>query len=328
MLKIIDPDNIKLNNKMFSIHVTNVCNLHCGGCDQFCGYFNKEKHFFISIQELKDAIECFKAYRANHWTREDFPEDEKLFLLYGGEPTLHPKFDEIKSILLEHKDIPFVIYTNGRSFPLAEIDISVSSKDVSRQVYLCDKLPKTGYPEFLQIFQRFHTHDKNIAYRIDYKTSQSCGDFVPTMVAPVDIEENPLSKKDYWLRAKSQCYKWNMCENSIYNGKAYVCNVAATMDHMFYQGQHGWEVKAGENPFEKNTQQIAQQMENFCYRCGYNCKGGLKGFDETMETTQYIQKGSMITQTNLAAIDKNSVQFVQLDIITPPEKKVPKEVFR
>ena len=131
-----------------------------------------------------------------------------------------------------------------------------------------------------------------------------------------------------WQRAQKICYKWNQCENSIYNNKAYGCNVAASMDHMFYGGSHGWEIKEGQNPFDKTEKELDDQMENFCYRCGYNCLGGMKEFENKTNKTQYTHKGSMITGTNYDEIDKKTNNYNKLDLVQLVENKIPKEVFR
>lgn len=319
---------------MFGIHITNVCNLHCGGCDQLCGYFDKVKHFFIRLEELKDNISCFEAYRNENWSRPDFAEDEKIVLLYGGEPTLHPLFDEIIDLLYSYPHIPFCIYTNGRTFAkdhFGHIDISLTRDEISYEVYKTKTLPKSGYSQFSRLFSRFHAHDKNIAYRIDYKTSESRGEFAPVLCAPVDINRqsvNDIVKANMWEQAKKYCYKWTKCENSIYNNKAYGCNVAASMDHMFFKGDHGIEVKAGVNPFNITVDQLSNQMSQFCYRCGYNCNGGLAGFKSDVERIQNIHKGSLITKTNFACMDKQSPSYHQLTIIEAVDDKVTPEVFR
>lgn len=327
--RIKNEVSLKLNNKMFSIHVTNVCNLHCGGCDQFCGYFDKDKLFFIEVSELEKNIVSFLEYKKDNWSRSDFPEDDKVVLLYGGEPTLHPKFEEILKVLYKYEDIPFCIYTNGRTFVehFSNIDLETSCKNICYEVYKTKTLPKNGYSKFNQVFKRFHAHDKNVAYRIDYKTHDVKDVFSPTLCAPVDLERKKISKLDYWKRASKDCYKWNCCESSIYRNKAYVCNVAASMDNMFYNGEHGWDVEDGKNPFLKTEEDINKQMENFCYRCGYNCLGGLEGFTESTEKTQFINKGSLSTATN-KNVGQKSPQVYQLEIIKPVEKRIPPEVFR
>lgn len=330
MLKIESQTVNHLNNKMFSVHVTNVCNLACGGCDQFCGYFNKEKHFFITLSELRNNIKSFQQYRKDNWSKPDFPPSEKVFLLYGGEPTLHPEFDELLEVLYEYEDIPFVIYTNGRTFvkQLYHLDLTTSCRDISKQVYTSD-LPRSCYPKHKEIFRRFHTCHRNVAYRIDYKTKEVRGEFAATLCSPCDMEGNPNPDRlEYWKRAKNICYKWTQCENSIYRNKAYCCNVAASMDHMFHNGEHGWDITEGENPFAKSEKDVNDQMSHFCYRCGYNCLGGLEGFKETMDRTQYIHHGSLITKTNQHQIDRNSPNAHRLESVNKPQHCVPPEVYR
>ena len=335
MLGLHLPADIKkLNSKMFGIHITNICNLHCGGCDQLCGYFDKNKHFFISLDELKDNIECFYAYKDENWSKPDFPEEEKVVLLYGGEPTLHPEYDQIIEVLHTHHAIPFCIYTNGRKFVkehLMHIDLELSRDEISYEVYKTKTLPKTGYERFSYLFRRYHAHDRNIAYRIDYKLDTARGEFAPVLCAPIDINRQTLDgsvKLQMWEQAQKYCYKWTKCENSIYNNKAYGCNVAASMDMMFNNGANGIAVKKGQNPFNIASDQLATQMCQFCYRCGYNCNGGLQGFKSDTEKVQHIHKGSLITKTNYVEMDSTSPQFPRLQIIEPVDKKVPSELLR
>jgi organic radical activating enzyme len=321
-----DKESLKINSKMFSIHVTNVCNLSCGGCDQFCGYFPKNKNWFIGISDLVDSVNCFISYAKENWQRSDFPEEDKLCLLYGGEPTLHPEFEKIIEILQnDYSDYPFCVYTNGRTFSnkFKDIDLTVQTcREVSRQIYNLENLHKKGYPKFQKIFKRFHTHDKNIAYRIDYKTKDFRTLFAPTLCAPYDIENNKkLSKQDYVNRAKKYCYQWIECECAIYNNKAYACHVAAAMDYMFFDGVNGWNINKNQNPFDKSKEEIDSQLSNFCYRCGYNHENNLIGFENKMQINQYTHQKTLATKTN-------KITGYEFKIINNPEKIVPIEVFR
>jgi organic radical activating enzyme len=316
---ITDSETRHLNNKMFCIHFTNVCNLSCGGCDHFCGHF--KNIWFISQEEFDRNIASARRYIEENWGRDDFPEEDKVVNIFGGEPTLHPQFDRMLETMYRHDDIPFVVCTNGRSFSelLSHVDLEVSSRDISRQVYM-STLPKSGYGKFQELFRRFHSHDKNVAYRIDYKTPEVRDKFCAVLVAPCDVERdyNPDGRQ-YWKRAKHICYKWKSCENCIYRDKVYVCNVAGPMDELFYGGKYGWTVEKGRNPFSRSPKEIEDQMKHFCYRCGYCFDGGMKGFDEVMETTQYIHKKMMATVTNCNE---------KMELVDVPTQRVPPEVFR
>jgi organic radical activating enzyme len=306
MLKLFSKERNHINNKFFSINVTNVCNLSCGGCNQLCGLYPKEKNWFIKLEQLELAISCLRDYIKKNWNRKEYPNKNKFCGIYGGEPTIHPEFDKIIKILNKNEDIPFCIYTNGRTFKhhMEFIDLSFEyGKEIMAQTMNLN-LPKTSKYEVLH---QFHTHEKNIAYRIDFKTKENTRKFVPSLCAPCDVQSESMTKSEYVYQAQKVCYQWNNCEHVIYNGKAYVCHLAAAMDHMFYDGQNGWDIKINSSPFDKTKKQINDQLLNFCYRCGYNLHKGMKGFEESTNSNQYTLDDTLVTITNYTKdINKSS----------------------
>jgi organic radical activating enzyme len=290
-------ESLKLNNKFFSINITNVCNLSCGGCNQLCGLYPKEKNWFLTMEELEASILAFKHYISENWSRKDYPEQSKFCGLYGGEPTLHPEFKKILEILYSNYDLPFCIYTNGRTFQkeMGMVDLGLSTgMEISEQTM---KLRMTRASDF-KVLHQFHTHERNVAYRIDFKTKDIDRKFVPCLCAPCDWDRSKMTKMDYVKQAKNVCYQWNNCENSVYKGKAYACHMAASMDHMYNNGENGWQLEKGKNPFNKTKEEIDQQLSNFCYRCGYNLRKGMKGFEESTGTAQYAQNKTLVSKTN------------------------------
>ena len=247
-----DPDWLHIRKKATHILVTNVCNLSCGACDQLCGQYPKEKMWFISMEELKEAIATVKLIAKRYWNKSWFPETSKKISIFGGEPTLHPKWNEMVEIFLQDSEYPYVILTNGRTFP-----------DKS-------KLPKNGYSKFpyLLNLHNINAHDRNLFYRVDYKNEHTHREFSPTMVAPIDIIKNP-DKNYYFEKAKRHCAALMDHETLIYKGKAYFCFNAGALDDMFYDRKYGWEIKSTEDPFEKTNKEIREQASHFCYRCGW-----------------------------------------------------------
>lgn len=291
---------LHLNNKFYSINVTNACNLTCGGCNQLCGLFPKEKIWFISLNQLEKSILGFIEYKKQNWGRSDYKEENKFCGLYGGEPTIHPQFDKIIEILYSYEDMPFCIYTNGRTFKneMNLVDLTLpTSREISAQTMSIKMKRESKF----EVLHQFHTHEKNVAYRIDFKDKDFRSKFAPSLCAPCDWQDQNKSRKEYVEQAKKVCYQWKNCEHSIYNGKAYACHLAAAMDHMFYESKYGWELKQGENPFDKTEKQINQQLENFCYRCGYNLDKGLVGFENKFKMNQYANKKTLTTKTNSIA---------------------------
>lgn len=216
-------DSDHLYSKQINILVTNICNLSCGGCSQQCGYIPKEKLWNIPIDQLKWNIDLLVDARGG---------DPGRIGLFGGEPTLHPRFDDMLSLLLGYPNIFFMVYTNGRE---------LGSK---------------------------RTQDrKNLNFRVDFKDKETCLDFLPTQVASMDIL-GIKDKRHYWRKAKKHCHMWKNCCSIIYNNKAYFCEAPAAWDLMSDEN-HGWPLKWGVDPFAKTEEEIAAQAENFCYRCGW-----------------------------------------------------------
>lgn len=211
-----------LVSKGRQIVITNVCNLNCGGCGQLIGHFPKDKLWFISLDELDKTICILKKHPVSN------PRNKPI-TIFGGEPTLHPKWNELIAMLKKHAPTEFWINTNGR----------------------------LGH----QRYQR----EGNLLYWVDlHPESQQ---FVQTLYAAADVISLP-NDMAYWEKAQKDCVLWKGCQSSIYNGKAYFCENAGPMDLLFYDGKYGWEIDE-KHPFVKSKEEIDEQAKNFCKRCGW-----------------------------------------------------------
>ena len=104
---------------MANIFLTRKCNLKCPYCfaDEFVNKANEE----ISIENFKKAYNFIKTEKG-----------ERLGLI-GGEPTLHPHFDDFLDIILEDKDIErCIVYTNG-----LELDKHINKITNPKLHFLC-----------------------------------------------------------------------------------------------------------------------------------------------------------------------------------------------
>ena len=194
------------------------------------------------------------------------------------------------------EEYPFVVYTNGYSFRqfLANIDApSCGRGDIVSQV-LKKPLPRSG---IFPIFQKYQAHCKNIAYNIDYKPRQFSTEFFPALVAPIDVL-GINDKNYYWRLAQRQCHHWlgEQFEITIYNGKAYYCQVAAAFDWLYNNGENGWPIDKNNSPFDRTVKEINQQASQLCYRCGF-CLGSTS--KQLLKKQQLTDAPSLITPTNL-----------------------------
>jgi len=155
--------------------------------------------------------------------------------VFGGEPTIHPDWDKVPALLHSHSPMQFRVNTNGR----------------------------LGHTPF----QR----DRNITYYVD--THPSSQEFLMTMVAAKDcIPDEAGNPAYFWELAQKDCPVWETEGAMIYNGKAYFCEHAAAMDHLWFDGANGWEIEEDTNPFERTEAEIAEQAHKFCQHCGWCVK--------------------------------------------------------
>ena len=170
--------------------------------------------------------------------------------IFGGEPTIHSQWEEVLQLVHSHAPFHFIVNTNGR----------------------------LGH----RPFQR----EKNVTYHVD--THPSDQQFLTTMVAAKDcIPEQAESPAYFWELAKKDCPIWETCGSALYNGKAYFCEHAAAMDHLFYEGNSGWAVEEGKNPFDRTEAEIEDQAHKFCQHCGWCIKG--MGRQRVAEKTKCTQ---------------------------------------
>lgn len=251
MLKLHKSYSEHLSKRRVNILITNLCNLSCGGCCQGCGLLEKSKLWSIEPKELDDIINQLKPYR-------------KVMGIFGGEPTVHPKYKEILEILYSHPDIYFYVTTNG----------VIKMEDTNNVHYAI-----TDKDELIE---------KGIKFN-------------PCLVAPVDLLK--VENKDfYWERVQKTKCPWTdseTCASYISkSGKFYICGPGGAIDED-NGGKHGWTLD--ENPFDKTDEEIAAQGREMCYKCGYcftneeNKKFGLE---------QKINAPSLVSISNLNRFKK------------------------
>lgn len=224
-----------LRKKNVNILITNVCNVNCLNCFNLCNLFPKKDYWFIPVDQLRQNIQALseEGRPVNTW---------KGIGLFGGEPTLHPDWDEIINMLIiEFSNRNFTVFTNGSN------------------------------PKKITALR-----GTNVKWKISKKDKSTVMNFVNVLDAPVDflkIED----RKHYWELAKKNCRIWGKCRAVIYDNRAYICDPSGSFDRILLGEEKwgescGWEV-GDTDPFEgRSDEEIIEQAKHFCYRCGF-CLG-------------------------------------------------------
>ena len=195
------------------IDITNKCTLKCGNCTRYCTLV-KDK-YFMPLEDVKRAIDSTLGYTS-------------FTGIMGGEPLLHPDFDEICR------------YARSKRDP--------------HQLGLWTTLPK-GYEH----------HAKRITetfYHV-YVNDHSRPDIYhwPSLVG---VQEVVPDKNKMWCMINDCWVQHSWCA-SINPRGAWFCEVAGNMAMLFGEGK-GWDVEPGW--WWRSPKDYIEQMEQFCPRCG------------------------------------------------------------
>ena len=216
--EVFPSDAEYLRSRPVAISVTNVCDYRCGGCSQFCGHYPKERHWFLGLEDFIEQVGM--AARRN-----------PIVAVFGGEPTLHPRYAEMLDFMLSRGDLRFHVFTNGR---------------------------------------RFVMNHPNVEYWHMPK-SESGGEFcfLPTAVAAKDVLKLP-DPKSYWRLAKRNCVQWrsSLCYPMYLGKQAYLCQSAGAFDELAGE-RHGWPIRPGTDPLDRTDAEIEEQAGHFCHRCAW-----------------------------------------------------------
>lgn len=186
--------------------------------------------------------------------------------LYGGEPTAHPQLEHLLDICeTEFPNLSFQVFTNG--------------------------------------FKPFRER-KNVTTRLDAKEKGFDREFVSSLVASQDMA-GVKSKDFYWDLARNRCGIFNGCNVQISDGKAYICQTAASLERL-HGTNHGWPVVPGKDPFIRTDEEIRQQGREFCRKCTYCMRG------EQMPK-QRAKDPSVVSITNIGFVNpKHKATFKEV----------------
>ncbi len=202
-------------NVVIQIEVTNACHLSCANCSRLVGHHRKP--FFMSIDQIKSAISSL----------EGFPGRIGLM---GGEPALHPDFEEICRLFIDL--IP----------------------DRRRREFWT-----SGYKweDFRSI--REQTFDPDLVHYNDHSRPDE-GWHQPVLIS---IDEVVEDKAKMW-RLIDNCWVQRRWSASITPKGAYFCEIAAALHHAL-DGPDGWKMEG--SWWQATPDQYQEQKQFACLRC-------------------------------------------------------------
>nr|WP_312577415.1 hypothetical protein [Sedimentibacter sp.] len=225
-----------------TIDITNACIHECSNCTRFCGHFKKP--FYMDFDTFKRAVDSLEEF-------------EGFILIMGGEPTLHPQFEQF--VEYAFKKSPMNYNLNSGRKPQRHF-ISYREQCTSFGKYALNKkkglnlltcLPK-NYNRYFELIHDCFSHQ------------QPNDHSVPSMHQPILISRKELKiPNDKWVELRDNCWLQNQWCASITPKGAFFCEVAAAMD-MLFDGPGGWPIEKG---WWKRTPKDYDDQLHWCELC-------------------------------------------------------------
>jgi hypothetical protein len=269
------------------IDVTNACHHACSNCTRFCG--EHPKPFFMEVDFFKKAVDSLV----------DFPG---IVGIIGGEPSLHPDFEEMMDYYAAKIPEPRPAAFIGTPTP--------SFKDYGRTVrYMRGR--KRGLFSALGpgYYKNFETIQDVFAY-------QSLNDHQSVnMHQAILVTRKELGIPDEeWFKLRDNCWIQNIWSATITPKGAFFCEIAASLD-MLFDGPGGWPVEPGwwkRKPFE-----FGEQL-NWCESCSVALTMPANSANDECDIVSPVML-ERLKKVNGPKIRKN--QFVILDTNNYDPKK-------
>jgi len=200
-------------NTVIQIDITNACHLNCANCTRFVG--NHRQPYFMSLGDFKRAVESL----------EGFPGRIGIM---GGEPTLHPQFREILTLMRD------MVPKEKREFWTAGFKWGEYKADIHKT--------------FNRERVAFNDH------------SQASGRHQPLLVAISEVVD------DHELRELliENCPFQSSWSAAITPKGAFFCEIAAAQDYLF-DDPGGYEVKPGW--WRREPEDFQDQVMEYCGNC-------------------------------------------------------------
>jgi len=208
------------NLTRIELDITYECNLKCIHCNRSCTQAPTQTHMSLEQihQFVQESIEMHK-----NW---------EIINVLGGEPTMHPDFNEIIQFLLNEYLIPHSPSTT----------LQITSNGYGEKVlYKLKALPQ---------------HPNVVVNTNSFKTGKEIPYFTPFNLAPIDLQG--IQETEY----HKGCWVTAYCGIGLNHLGYFACGVAGGIERILKTGQ-GIKTMA-----ELNIQILQKQLQDYCRLCG------------------------------------------------------------
>ena len=267
------------------IDITNKCDLACSNCTRLLA--NQDYFWDMTVENFKKAVLSLK----------DYPG---CVVIIGGNPCMHPKFDEISKLFRELRPDKNKrgLWTNN----------FFKHEKISTEVYGVFNLNTHGNARSIKSL-------KNFEFRGGYHPDNS--HHSPILTAIKDLYDD---KEKMWETISNCDVNHNWSASIVENKgqlRAYFCEVAASFD--LARGEdHG--LKVDEGWWKKEILEYKGQIDHFCPGCGVSAK--LQGSLDKDEVDTYSKTNSDLAIKSRNHKGRNIFEIKSLEDVSKLNNKV------
>lgn len=233
------------------IDITNACNKACSNCTRFCG--NHRKAFFMDIDTFKKALDSLDGF-------------EGVVGIMGGEPTLHPRFDEIVECVKEKFGGREA--DNRMVYPQKEF-----IKEIRRHEFESRQLREGEGSRNFRMCGPGLWSNMGESYRKKYEIINEVFDvqFLNDHINPSYHQPGLISRKDLdipddaWIKLRDKCWVQNEWSATITPKGCFFCEIAGALD-MLFDGPGGWPIEG--EWWKRRPDEFGEQLK-WCEICGF-----------------------------------------------------------
>ena len=212
------------------IDITQYCPDDCLYCSRYMRHQRKDHKYNMSLDMFEKAL----------WSLREFPNRIGLM---GGEPTIHPQFEQICEILQREPILP----EHGKYKGYLRYSLFTEGGPKFEKFKASGLIDRTF--QYIAVFE--HTPEQKAVCR-HQPTTLAIGD----MVKDKDLKDRLID--DCWAQKT-----W--CPNITPKG-AFFCELASGIDRII-DGPGGWPVE--KYWWKKTPEQYQDQVDRYCDLCGF-----------------------------------------------------------
>jgi hypothetical protein len=206
------------------IDISTKCHLKCSNCTRLIPHQPKRED--MSLATFERAVKSMEGWNAPN----------KVLGIIAGEPTLHSEFEQISWRFSELWGGPL---TGNGTLPIKDFNQFATERLFDRS---------TGRGLWTSLGAGFYRHYETIMEVYGHwntNTHESGGRHQALLITRDDYKKSTGITDDRWLENRDNCWVQKLWSASINDKGAYFCEVAASIDRLYFNGKHAWPVEQG-----------------------------------------------------------------------------------